>query len=338
MPPFSLYRTLLRRVVAGLAVAIFVLSSAVFHSRLAGTLPGREDVRYAWLEGQRLAEGTNPYARILSGDMLTNQSYATYLPVYYLLAAGAYRLGVVDYSRWMMFWRPVTEISHLLIALLLLFYFYRRDSLALGLFASGFWYFNRWSLAVVSMAHLDLPALLLFLGSLLIYQTKRTYSLLLFGLSLAIKQMALLMIPFFLVWEYFQGERKDAWRRTVKAALTLGAIPAAVSLPFLIWNPLAFVKSILFSGTRAFGGDLPVKSLDAILGLRGIVARMPMLGLLVLLLVSSRNRAENRYVVALLMMALFLDYNAIVFTQYMIWVVPFLPLALAKMPEDAPVT
>ncbi len=314
----------------------FLLASVLFHLRLKDTLPGREDVRFAWLEGKRLAEGTNPYARILAGDMRTNQSYATYLPVYYLLAAGAYRLGVVEYPDWMAFWRPITEIAHLLIALLLLLHFYRDDSLALGLFASGFWYFNRWSLAVVSMAHLDTPALLLFLASLLIYQSKRTWSLLLFGLSLAVKQMALLMIPFFLVWEYFQGERKDALWRTGKAALTLGAIPTIVSLPFMVWNPLAFVKSILFSGTRAFGGDLPAKSIDAILGLKGLAARMPMLGLLALLLLSSRNRAENRYVVALLLMALFLDYNSIVFTQYMIWVVPFLPLALAKIPAAAP--
>ena len=56
------------------------------------------DVYYSWVEGARLLEGENPYATILEGDMLENQKYATYFPLFYLLSAVSQLIGLRAYA------------------------------------------------------------------------------------------------------------------------------------------------------------------------------------------------------------------------------------------------
>jgi len=323
-----------RSVVLAAALLVLAVATLFFHRRLVGTAPGREDVHSAWTEAERLAHGNNPYDHVLSGDMLHNASYATYLPVYYLLAAASYKAGVTDYMDWLRIWRPVCELAQFAIAAFLLIVIARRNSLAAALCSSFFWYFDRWTLAVVSMAHLDTSALLFLLLSLHLFERNKTASPLLFGLSLSIKQVALFLIPFYLLWEFRSGPRDTAVRRTVKAALLLGAIPLLLSLPFLIWSAEAFVKSILFSATRLPVSDFPAPSFDAAMRLVGLPAKVPMLGLMLLTFLAAFARRMGRYATSLMILTVFLDFNSVLYTQYMVWAVPFLPLALfAERPQ-----
>src|SRR5262249_12466850 len=154
---------------------------------------------------QRLAGGSNPYARVLGGDMRHNESYATYFPAYYLFSAGLYRLGITDYASFLRIWRPICEASYVPSAILLLPAFARERAVALGVFASAFWFFNRWTVAVVNIAHLDTTALLLLLLSLFVYDKRRRTSWLFLGASLAVKQMALFIVPLYLIWAYRDG-------------------------------------------------------------------------------------------------------------------------------------
>ncbi|MGC9359398.1 MAG: hypothetical protein ACP5G7_03360 [Anaerolineae bacterium] len=57
-----------------------------------------EDIYYAYIEGQRLVAGENPYERILQGGMLTNDKYATYLPLFYLFFARLQMAGWRSYT------------------------------------------------------------------------------------------------------------------------------------------------------------------------------------------------------------------------------------------------
>ncbi len=77
------------------------------------------DIYFVWRDGSRLAAGQNPCEAILSGNMQENRKYPTYFPLYYLLVAGAHRLGVTEYRDWMRLWRPLVLLTHFGITVLL---------------------------------------------------------------------------------------------------------------------------------------------------------------------------------------------------------------------------
>ena len=187
--------------------------------------------------------------------MTKNESYPTYLPAFYVFSAGLYQLGVSDFTAFLSLWRPIGELSHLLLAFWLLVAGLKRGGLAFGVLASCFFYFNRWTIAVVNIAHLDMLALMIWVASLELsdsaHRRYRALSYVLFGLSLAIKQMALLCIPLYLIWEWRLGPRKTAVRRIVSSFTLMAAIPILVSLPFVFWDASGFIKSILFSRNEA---------------------------------------------------------------------------------------
>src|SRR5262249_33323630 len=127
---------------------------------------GQQDLYYVWRDGSRLATGTNPYEAILSGNMRENRKYPTYLPLLYLLVAGAHRLGVVESRSWLLLWRSVVLACHLGIGLLLFVACRRSGHPVLGVFAALFWGLNRWTVYVVKIAHVDFPAILCLIVSL----------------------------------------------------------------------------------------------------------------------------------------------------------------------------
>jgi hypothetical protein len=289
----------------------------------------RPDIYFVWRDGSRLAVGQNPYEAILAGNMQENQKYPTYFPLFYVLVAGAHRLGVTEYRGWMRLWRPLVLASHLGIAVLLFVACWRARHPVLGAFAALFWGLNRWTLYVVGVAHVDVLPILCLLGSLLLFETRRRVSLLLFGLSLALKQIAVFVTPLYLIWTWRETREPDArLRETARAAGWIGLVPGLVSLPFVAWNAEAFVRSILFSATRDPDSHVSALSFVAKLGLTGLAARLPMLLLMSLVLLAAGRGEIGRYLAVLLLLVTFVDFNAVFYLQYMAWLVPFLVLAV----------
>jgi hypothetical protein len=286
------------------------------------------DIYFVWRDGTRLAAGENPYESILGGNMRENRKYPTYLPLYYVLVAGAHHLGVTEYRGWMRLWRAVVLVSHVVIALLLLVACWRVGHPVLGVFAGLFWGFNRWTLYVVGVAHVDFPAILCLLASLLLFDTRRRVSLLLFGLSLALKQIAVFVTPLYLIWTWRETRPPEArLAATARAAGWIALVPGLVSLPFLLWNAEAFLRSVLFSATRDPESHITALSLPAKIGLVGLPGRLPMLLLMGLVLAAAARGEIGRYLAVLLLLVTFVDFNAVFYLQYMAWLVPFLVLA-----------
>jgi uncharacterized membrane protein len=323
---------------AGLAL----LSAAVTTQAAQSSTPpsvehGQQDIYYVWRDGSRLGRGENPYDAILSGDMRENRKYPTYLPLFYLLVAGAHRLGVVEFHDWLRLWRPLVLVSHLGIGVLLLVGCWRSGHPVLGAFAALFWSLNRWTLYVVKVAHVDFPAILFLVASLLLFDAWRRTSFTLFGLSLAFKQIAIFVTPLYLIWVWRNtpqpSERISA---TARAAAWIALVPTFVSLPFLIWNSEAFVRSVLFSATRGPDSHVPAISIDAKLGLLGPVGRLPMLLVLSLVFVATARGEIGRYLAVLLILATFVDFNTVFYLQYMTWLVPFVVLASLDREHGGP--
>jgi len=195
-------------------------------------------------------------------------------------------------------------------------------------FAALFWSVNRWTLYVVKVDHVDLLPILCLLGSLLLFETRRRASLLLFGLSLGLKQIAVLVTPLYLIWTWRRASAPSArLRETAGAAGWIALVPGLLSLPFVAWNAEAFVRSILFSATRDADSHVRALSVDAQLGLTGLAARLPMLLLIAIVLVAAARGEIGRYLAVLLVLATFVDFNTVFFLQYAAWIAPFLVLA-----------
>ncbi len=292
----------------------------------------QQDIFAVFGEGDRLQRGENPYEQILAPnvDMKWNQTIATYFPAFYYLSWFSQEIGLEDYVQWLGFWRVIFLAFNLGIAYILFYVpYFRSKSLTLAIFSALFWLFSRWTLHITMIYHLEFIAIFFLLLSLTLLPKNQKWSFFFFGASLAIKQIAIFMIPLYLIWAWQLSKDKN---KPVKnfglLILLMACLPFFLSFPFLIWNFEGFIKSVLISATRVSESHFGVPSLDMLFGLSGIPAKLPMLGMLVIVYVLAWKQKINYFVSALFVMIVFVDFNSVLFRQYMAWIVPLIPLAI----------
>ena len=113
--------------------------------------------------------------------------------------------------------------------------------------------------------------------------------------------------------------------------IAIGLIPLLVSLQFIFWNWLAFAKGLLFSATRNPETLWGLNSAEAMLGWSGPAARLVLLVMLVLSYILAVKMKKNVFSLALLILSIFVFFNPVFFTNYMVLVVPFIPLAIYEL-------
>jgi uncharacterized membrane protein YidH (DUF202 family) len=310
-----------------LSVLLIVYSAIRVHLRFWSIDTVGYDTYYSWVEGRRILRGQNPYERILHGSMEENNKYATYFPLFYEASALVQHLGLRQYHEWIGFWRYIFLVFNVAVGLLLGTMLFFRRTWALALLGMAFWYFNRWTLNTSESASLDFIPILLMVLSLALFSRYRRTSLLLYSFSLAIKQIAIFLVPLYLIWEFQQTR---SIRKTILAGLWIASIPLLVSIPFLVWNAEGFFKSIAFSGTRAALNHFGAASIDDILNLEGLIARLPLLIMLCAAYLAAWHKATGRYGSAMMVMAIFIAFNSVLFEHYPVWLMPLLPLAVSE--------
>lgn len=291
-----------------------------------------QDVYYLWVEGKRIINGENPYSRVLDGNMLDSNMYATYFPVFYLLSAFTQLAGLGDYSAWIFFWKIIFDAAHAAIGLLI-FWILRQQSMLLGIFGALFWWLNRWSIAAIGIADIDFVPLFFLLLSMYWFERRQNWSLLLFGLSLGLKQIGIFMLPVYLIWVW---QREASLKRVLIALLLISGITLVTAVPFVAWNPAGFFKSILFSATRRPESHFHALSVDARFGLIGLSAKIPMVVLLLMLYAGVWQQAIRKFTAGLLTMTVFIDFNSVLFQQYLVWAAPFFPLTICDYGQRNP--
>jgi len=322
------------RTVPSLLMALALIPLAYIYSAAAQQDTVGQDVYYVWIEGKRILNGENPYERVLQGDMINNDKYATYLPAYYLLSALTQAAGLRDYPDWITLWQLVFNTFHYAIGILIFIIFRRNKMEFVGLFGASFWWFGRWSLLVVDMAHVDFVPLFCLILAVYFFDQRRNLSLILFGTSLALKQIGILMMPLFLIWVW---HRERSFKDVVLALLMISSVPLLLAAPFLIWSLEGFVKSVLFSATRRAESQLGVLSIDTRLGLAGVAARLPMFLLLIAVYIGAGYSRIRKFTSGLLTMAVFVSFNPVLFLQYFVWSAPFVPLTICDYADrDVP--
>lgn len=313
-----------------LSIAAFYINSLLFKQITKGY-----DIYASYSEGQRLLNGENPYARIQTGNMRDNQKYATYFPVFYELSYLSQAAGLRTVKTWIGFWRVIFVLFELATAFLLYLVLAKSRFEWVGVFAAAFWLFNRWTLNLVETQNLDFIPIFLFLISLRLFSQKRGWSLLLFSLSLGFKQIAIFAVPLYLIWE-FREAGQNQFKKVLKSALMIASVPLVTGLPFLMWDAIAFLKSILFSATRLTGSYSEVSSLDVLLKWDGLPARAIMLALMLFVYLLTFKGQLPKYFSVLLVMVVFIGFNNTLFPQYLLWVMPLVLLAIFDWIETRP--
>ncbi|MEO0348988.1 MAG: hypothetical protein AAF282_02945 [Cyanobacteria bacterium P01_A01_bin.15] len=292
------------------------------------------DMYYIWLEGKRIVAGENPYGRILAGNLRENDKYATYFPVAYLVSALVQKLGFLEYRHWLYFWRPVAFACHMGIVGLTLGYFQRRGLWLMGTAAALVILLGRWSVYIVRVHHLEFAAIFFLLVSLILLKKKLNLALVMFSISLGIKQIAIFALPLYLI--YLWRKQAGLSKNFVVGFLIILSVPVVTSLPFLVWNAEGFFKSVLFSATRL--GDLHIggaPSVDVIFSqdypwIVGLRAKLPMLFLMGLVYLSYLSERVGIFLAAAMAMMAFLYFNSVLFLQYFVWPLTLLPFALIE--------
>jgi len=291
------------------------------------------DVYFSWVEGKRVLEGENPYARILEGNMRYNRKYATYFPGFYLLSAATQKMGYAEFDAWILLWRPWFLAAGLAVGAVLFIAICAKGAPLLALASVALWLFNRWSLNITDIALMDFLPILFMVLAMALLPRSVVAAAALFGVSLAIKQVAAPIAPLFLVWAWQEGPERR-WRRLLWVFLGLSLLSVVISIPFLLWNAEGFVKSVLFSVTRVEAGHLRlVPSLDHGLGWHGWTSRLPFLGLCVLVYIGAGARQIPPACAAALVMMAFVGLNRTIFYQYFCWSIPLVLLAFAEAVE-----
>jgi hypothetical protein len=327
-----------QKILAIVCLIIIIAIGSAIHMKLWHYDTKGEDIYYVWLEGKRILSGENPYARILSGNIRQNNKYATYFPLFYLLSSFTQLMGWREYPDWIYLWRNIFLFFNLGIAGLLFYTFYQSKRFIFAIFSVLFWLFNRWTLHVTAIAHIEFVPIFFLILSLMIFRKHKYASLILFSISLALKQIAVFLVPLYLIWVWQSAENEKA-KKSLLALLVLFSIPLLTSLPFILLNVEGFIKSILFSATRSPEGHVNAPSLDAritnsVPAFVGIKAKIPMLFLMSLIYISAVQWKIGMYTSTLITMFIFIDFNSVLFLQYMCWIVPLLPLVICDFLQN----
>lgn len=323
-----------------IAAVLITLASGLLWYLQARALPkpasfeqDKRDIRYIWNEGRVLRGGEDPYLRTLTGNDRDNDKYPTLLPAMYLFAAATQTIWP-EYLDWLVMWRWVATTCYIAAAALLLYIM--RDRFVLGILLFLLLLFGRWSVILLTRDLTDaIPVLLLVAGIILLPRRVLTGCVLV-GMSIAIKHVAVLAMPIILMAIWRSGGERP-WRRTIHAALMTAAIPCLISLPFLIWHPEAFIRSILFSATReAAASKASGATVEQFLGITsGLGARTGMLVMLACVYLAYLVRDVSLRTAIGLVLLVFACFNAVLFPQYLYWMLVGITLCLSELPRPA---
>lgn len=326
-----------RHVAACIALLVVLVGSLALHARSLDIPHDRQeqhDIYFSFVEGQRLLAGHNPYARVLEGDFRTNDKYATYFPLFYELSALSQALGLRAYADWLWFWRLVFAAFDVGIAIVLFETCRRGGSLLLGVFGAALWSLGRWGIFVTLIGNMDTMPIFFLLLSLLWRRTRPVAALLLFGLSLSLKQIGIFLGPLYLIWAWQDAPRNERWGAVARATAWIALVPLVVSIPFLVWNAQGFIGSVLFSATRSARAHLGLVSADVRLGIDGPLGRVPLLLGLACVYALAAARTIGVYTSCLLTFAVFTNFNSVFYLHYPAWMLPFLPTAALDARAD----
>jgi hypothetical protein len=332
--------------VAFLALAFYLVAIVNNNNRREIWEFQGSDIRFEYLHAQRIGAGENIYADILNQDLLTNNKYATLLPLYYYFLHGVVSLtqvdGIPNFEGFMDLHRSILLVAELSTALFTYLIFRREDKHLLGFLSATFLMFNRWIINNIASGKQDVIAIAFLMASLYFFTSKKSrdhiISYFLFGMSLGLKQIGIFLAPIY-VMPLLVG--RDSIKAFLINMLAFSIPTFVVGLPIIINSPAAFYYSMLFSFTREpnkLNSDFGYRNMLVLynVGVEKNNIRYYLLPRLPLVVFSFLNfilllaRKIPLYLYCLTSLFIFIAFNPVLFSQYFTWVPPFLFLSALK--------
>ncbi len=179
-----------------------------------------------------------------------------------------------------------------------------------------------------------LPTYFALLGTILLLEKRGFASGLTFGVAIGLKYF-----PVFLLLSLVLGLRKGMNRRFIRNLLMgVSLVLALVSLPFLLTDPIPYLRGVLSPAGGVFVGNLSVWALLPFLGMRDLPVWAAVLNIATIVVVIAliswilgryQNPSSNpAFWLDLIVITLLVFYALvrIVNDQYVFWIVPFLTL------------
>ena len=292
-----------------------------------------EDIYHVWEEGKKITKYLNPYTRIIGNSLRENSKYPTYLPLSYYFASTLNNLGAQRFIDFMNIWKPINLFFHLCMGVVTFNIYYQQRKPISGIIACSILLLGRWSAYIVNVQHLEFAAIfpILLAGQQLNRRPK--LSALMFGLSLSFKHVGIVLLPSFLLGlkaNSSSDKRISSRKRILTYSAVALIIPVIISIPFLLDQPSGFLLNMIFSTTREFGDHGKATGTRMILtGVDG--TRLIMLALIIMNWLAQAREKINFWVASTLTLLIFLQFNAVVFAQYYIWLATFLLISCAYL-------
>ncbi len=312
---------------AGLIMSVFLfLRIYVTYSQISRHTYKSSDIASIWNAGHDLCKGRSPYARMKkegkNGKPVVRAPI--YLPGAYILICAVEKLGYNTHKKWQKVWEPALVVLHIAIGVMLFILLFEKGHPALAFFVILFWLFSRFSIQTLVTRQTNTLALFPLLLSLAFINTRRTASLLLFGFSLVLKQVAVFLAPLYLVWCWNDRKSWSDFRRSVFLILI---IPFAATLPFIIRDYESFFMAIFYPTMHlAPGGYAGYPA--AVRSIHPALPTILMLVSMALVYLAALRRRLPEVTAALLVMMCFIAFNNIIFSQYFLWFFALVPIAL----------
>ena len=190
---------------------------------------------------------------------------------------------------------------------------------------------------IVNVQHLEFAAILpiLLAGQQLNHRPK--FSALMFGLSLCVKHIGIILLPSFLLGlqsERVSSDKRFKGKQLITYSAVALAIPLIISIPFLLDQPSGFLLNVLFSTTRDFGDHGRATGTRMLLtGADG--TRLLMIALITMNWIAQAKEKINFWFASTITLLIFLQFNAVIFAQYYIWFASFLLISCAFLSPKA---
>jgi len=297
-------------------------------------LRDNDDISYEFDQANQILDGSNPYERVLKGNLLVNKKYATLFPLYYYFLATVSNFSNQIFKDFIKNYWYIIQAVHFLTAYLIFLYFRRENKGWLGLLAVAVFLLNRWTVNNTMVLKQDVISVMFLLLAVYILPKFPRLSFLTYGISIGIKHLSIFAFPIFVLYIL-------KMKLKIKQVLILVAIfliPIIIpSLPFLYSNPKAFFYSLMFSTTRApisvgttnFTGfeKLLVNYNNLGSTFAAFYLLLPRLPLLVLIfssviLVFTKKIKFMAYLPVVYL--IFTGLNPVYFVQYSMWITPFI--------------
>lgn len=285
------------------------------------------DIEAIWKDGARICKGRNPYSRIHREGMKIRKP-PTYFPGFYLTVCGMSLYHYDTFKKFMGAWKRMNTILHISVALFFFALFYRRGQHLLAILMLLMWLFGRWGVFAWYSLQPNYIAILPLILSLAMRERAPRVSELLYGISLAMKQIAIFLLPLYLIWSLQRRTGSTWWKRVGTTVVCVLGIPALITGPFFFNDPSGVLLSLGYSAARVPGGG-ENRLLGAIPGASSIL----MWGSMGLIFLLAFQKKIKPLLAAFLVITCFTTFNHTFFTQYYVWSFALLTLSVWEFTE-----